>query len=216
MDRQTARSGGKAAGEPPPAARHAGVRATLKRISRSLAAGLVVIVSVLPSSRASAAENVFDVLGPELLGSSVGRLVEAPEFLCRQDDKNPDIQRCTSAPNAPWTLDGIGASAVEVLVKDGRLLQIAVYFREARFTQVLAALSTRLGDGDDWSLTIRSGMAGQLPDQIRIWETDRFALVAQQYDHKIDRASVIYGSADGMAPLLRKIRSTPRGALRDL
>jgi hypothetical protein len=159
---------------------------------------------------------VFQVLGPELLGRSVGGLFEAPEFLCRQDDKNPDIQRCTSAPNAPWTLDGIGASAVEALIRDGRAVQITVYFREARFTQVLAALSTRLGDGDDWTVTIRGGMAGQLPDQIRIWETDRFALVAQQYDRKIDRASVIYGFVDAMAPLIRKIRSTPRGALRDL
>ncbi|HTO44788.1 MAG TPA: hypothetical protein VML56_11970 [Burkholderiales bacterium] len=159
---------------------------------------------------------MFQVLGPELLGSSAGDLFDGSEFSCSQDRTDPSIQRCTSPPNAPWTLDGIGATAVEALVKDGRLVQIAVYFREARFTQLLAALSTRLGDGDDWTVTIRSGMAGQLPDQIRIWETDRFALVAQQYDRKIDRASVIYGSVDAMAPLLRKIRSTPRGALRDL
>jgi hypothetical protein len=59
-------------------------------------------------------------------------------------------------------------------------------------------------------------MAGQFEDQIRIWETDRFVLIAQQFDNKIDRSSVIYGTPRAMAPLLREIKATPRGGLRDL
>jgi hypothetical protein len=151
-----------------------------------------------------------------LLGSRVSRVLEGSEFSCRQHRTDPDIQRCTSTSSALSTLGGVSLNAVEALVKDGHLLQVTIYFPESRFTQVLAALSARFGEGGDWTVTIRSGMAGQLPDQIRIWETDRFALVAQQYDRKIDRSSVIYGSADAMAPLVRQIRSTPRGALRDL
>ena len=136
--------------------------------------------------------------------------------MCGQDRTDLDIQHCASAPHTHWTVSGVTASALEVLVKDGRLVQVTVYFPESRFPHMLLALSTWLGKGEDWTVTIRAGMAGQLPDQIRIWETDRFALVAQQYDRKIDRSSVIYGSAEAMAPLLRQIQSTPRGALRDL
>ena len=177
---------------------------------------MVVAASAWLPSAGWAAKDVLDALGPELLGSRVGRVLEGADFSCRQDRTDPDIQRCTATSSALTALGGVSASAVEVLVKDALLLQVTVYFLESRFPQVLAALSTRFGEGSDWTVSIRSGMAGQLPDQIRIWETDRFALVARQYDRKIDRSSVIYGSADAMAPLLRQIRSTPRGALRDL
>jgi len=151
-----------------------------------------------------------------MLGSSVGRVLAGSAFSCRQDRTDRETQRCTSTSSTLWTLAGTSASAVEALLKDGHLLQVTVYFPESRFARVLLALSTKLGEGRDWTVAIRSGMAGQLPDQIRIWETDRFALVAQQYDRKIDRSSVVYGSADAMAPFLRQIQSTPRGALRDL
>jgi len=165
-------------------------------------------------SGAWAAKDVLDALGPELLGTSV--VLEGSEFSCGQHRSDPEIQRCTSASRTLWTLAATSASSVEALIKDGHLMQVTVYFSESRFAQVLLTLSTRFGEGVDWTVTIRSGMAGQLPDQIRIWETDRFAVVAQQYDRKIDRSSVIYGSAAAMASLLRMIRSTPRGALRDL
>jgi len=176
----------------------------------------VVVAAALPLSWACAADDVLDALGPELLGSPVGRVLEESKFSCTQDRTEPDTQRCSSKSSALTAFGEVSASALEALIKDRRLLQVAVYFPEAQFTRVLAVLSTRFGEGHDWTVTIRSGMAGQLPDHIRIWESDRFALVAQQYDRKIDRSSVIYGSVDVMAPLLRRIRSTPRGALRDL
>jgi hypothetical protein len=176
----------------------------------------VVSASVLAPPSASAAEDVFDALGPESLGTSVDRVLAGSGFSCGQHRSDPEVKRCTSTSSTPWILAGTSASSVEALIKDAHLLQVTVHFSESRFAQVLLALSTRFGEGVDWTVTIRSGMAGQLPDQIRIWETDRFALVAQQYDRKIDRSSVIYGSAAAMAPLLRQIHSTPRGALRDL
>jgi hypothetical protein len=106
--------------------------------------------------------------------------------------------------------------AVEALFVNQRLAQVMVYFPEARFADVLPVLTARLGEGRDWSVTLRSGMAGQFPAQIRIWERDRFVLVVQQYDRKIDRSSVIYGTPAAMGPLLERIKSTPPGALRDL
>jgi hypothetical protein len=162
------------------------------------------------------AGDVFDGLAPELVGSEFTSVLEGAELACHQDRTDPDTRRCVPLPGALHTLGAVGVSAVEALFKDGRLTQVAVYIPESRFAQILPVLSARLGEGSDWSVTIRSGMAGQFLDQIRIWETDRFVLVAQQYDHKIDRSSVVYGSARAMAPLLEQIRSTPRGALRDL
>ena len=49
-----------------------------------------------------------------------------------------------------------------------------------------------------------------------MWEKDDLCLIAQQFDRKIDRSSLIYGSAEAMAPLLKQIKSTPPGAIRDL
>jgi hypothetical protein len=163
-----------------------------------------------------AAGDVFEGLGPELVGGELTSVLEGAELACQQDRADPDIRRCVPLAGALQTLGDVGVSAVEALFKDGRLAQVTVYFPESRFAQILPALSARLGEGSDWSVTIRSGMAGQFSDQIRIWETDRFVLVAQQYDHRIDRSSVVYGSASAMAPLLLQIKSTPRGGLRDL
>jgi hypothetical protein len=107
-------------------------------------------------------------------------------------------------------------NAVEALFVDQHLAQVTIYLPESRFAAVLLAFSARFGEGKNWDVVLRAGMAGQLEDQIRIWETDRFALVAQQFDGKIDRSSVIYGSPRAMAPLLRQVKSTPPGGLRDL
>jgi hypothetical protein len=167
-------------------------------------------------AEAGAAGDVFEGLAPELVGSEFTSVLEGAELACRQDRTDPDLRRCVPLPGALETLGDVGVSALEAMFKDGRLAQVTVYFPESRFEQMLPVLSARLGEGSDWSVTIRSGMAGQFSDQIRIWETDRFVLVAQQYDHRIDRSSVIYGSGREMAPLLQRIKSTPRGALRDL
>lgn len=165
---------------------------------------------------ARAAGDVFEGLAPELVGAEFTSVLEGAELACQQDRADPELRRCTPLPGALETLAGAGVSKVEALFRDGRLALITVYFPEARFAQVLPALSARLGEGSDWSVNVRSGMAGQFSDEIRIWETDRFVLVAQQYDRRIDRSSVIYGSPREMARLLRTIESTPRGGLRDL
>src|SRR5262249_11484922 len=143
VDRQTARSGGEAAGEPSPAACHAGVREALIRIWWAIAGPLVVVAAALPLSWACAADDVLDALGPELLGSPVGRVLEESKFSCTQDRTEPDMQRCTSRSSALTMSGGVSASAMEALIKDRRLLQVAVYFPEAQFTRVLAVLSTR-------------------------------------------------------------------------
>jgi hypothetical protein len=114
------------------------------------------------------------------------------------------------------TLGGVGVNAVEARFDDQRLAQVTVYLPESHFAAVLPVLYARFGEGENWDVVLRAGMAGQLEDQIRIWETDRFVLVAQQFDGKIDRSSVIYGSPRAMAPLLRQIKSTSPGGLRDL
>ena len=163
-----------------------------------------------------AAGDVFEGLAPELVGAEFTSVLEGAELACHQDLTNPQIRRCVPLPGALARLGDVGVSTVEALFKDGRLAQVAIYFPEARFAQMLPVLSARLGEGSDWSATVRSGMAGQFSDQIRIWETDRFVLVAQQFDRKIDRSSVIYGSEREMAPLLQRIKATPRGGLRDL
>ena len=162
------------------------------------------------------AEDIFDGLAPELVGTELASVLEGAELACRQDRADLKVRRCTPLPGVLGTLGGIGVNSVEARFADQHLAQVTVYLPESRFAAVLPALSARFGEGDDWNVVLRAGMAGQFEDQIRIWETDRFVLVAQQFDGKIDRSSVIYGSPHAMAPLLRQIKSTPRGGLRDL
>lgn len=181
-----------------------------------VAGTLIASCCGLLSAAAPEAQDVFGGLAPEAVGSELSSVLEGAELACRQDRADPHIRRCVPLAGALWTLGGVSLSAVEARFADRRLVQVTAYFPEARFADVLPFLSARFGEGKDWSVTLRSGMAGQFSDQIRLWETERFVLVAQQYDRKIDRSSVIYGTAREMAPLLQRIKSTTPGRLRDL
>jgi len=161
-------------------------------------------------------EDVFEGLAPERVGSELSAVLQRVELACHWDRTDAQLYRCVPAHGARWTLGQVRLSAVEALFSEQRLAQVTVYFPEQHFSEILSLVSARFGEGQDWSLTLRSGMAGQFSDQIRLWETDRFVLVAQQYDRKIDRSSLIYGTARAMASLLQRIKSTPPGALRDL
>ena len=150
------------------------------------------------------------------MDSELASVLEGAELACRQDRADPSIRRCAPLPGVLGTLGGVGLNAVEARFDDRHLAQVTVYLPESRFAAVLPVLSARFGEGKEWNVVLRAGMAGQFEDQIRIWETDRFVLIAQQFDGKIDRSSVIYGSPRAMAPLLRQIKSTPPGGVRDL
>lgn len=170
----------------------------------------------LLSAAALGAEDVFEGLAPELVGSELVSVLEGAELACRQDRADPKIRRCAPLRGLLETLGSVAVSMVEARFDDRRLAQVTIYLPESRFAAVLPVLSARFGDGKNWNVVLRAGMAGQFQDQIRIWETDRFVLIAQQFDGKIDRSSVIYGSPGAMAPLLQRIKSTPPGGLRDL
>lgn len=181
-----------------------------------LAAALIVLCWGLPCAVALGAEDILESLAPAFVGAELDSVLEGAELACRPDRADPETRRCIPLPGALQTLAGVGVSAVDAVFVERCLALVTVYFPESRFTAVLPVLSARFGEGKNWDVLLRAGMAGQLEDQIRIWETDRFVLVAQQFDGKIDRSSVIYGSARAMSPLLQRIKSTPRGGLRDL
>ena len=181
-----------------------------------MAAALIVPCCGLLPAAAAGTGDILESLAPALVGAEFDSVLEGAELACRPDRANPDARRCVALPGALQTLAGVGVSAVDALFVERHLALVTVYFPEARFADVLPVLTARLGEGRDWSVTLRSGMAGQFPGQIRIWERDRFVLVAQQYDRKIDRSSVIYGTPAAMGPLLQQIKSTPPGGLRDL
>jgi hypothetical protein len=51
--------------------------------------------------------------------------------------------------------------------------------------------------------------------EVTVWETDDQLAIARQYDVKIDRSSLIYGTPDALSALLKRTRSKLPGA-RDL
>jgi len=165
---------------------------------------------------AVADSDVFDGLDPALLGAEITTVLEGAELACRQDPKKVTVRRCTPLPGALDSLGGVPVTSVEALFEDEQLAQVTIYFPESRFADLRRSVFPRFGAGMDWSVSLRAGMAGTVKDEILLWEKEDLVVIAQQFDGKIDRSSLIYGSAKAMAPLLKQIKSSPPGGTRDL
>jgi hypothetical protein len=165
---------------------------------------------------AAADSDVFDGLGPELVGAELTTVLEGAELACRADSREGAVRRCRPLPGALDSVGGVPVTSVEAVFEDQLLAQVTVYLPESRFPGLKPLLAARLGEGTDWTVIIRSGMAGTFRDEILLWEKDDLVVIAQQFDQRIGRSSLIYGSGKVMAPLLKQIKSTPPGATRDL
>ena len=180
-----------------------------------IAVSASLLLACAAALRANAGD-LFDGLAPELAGAELSAVLEGAELACRREPGAADMRRCHPLAGSLDALGGVRLTEVEALFVDRQLAQVVAYFPERRFAEVKQLLSERLGQGQDWTVVIRAGMAGQFSDEIRIWETERFVLIAQQFDRKIDRGSVIYGTPTAMAELLQQLKSTPPGGMRDL
>jgi hypothetical protein len=180
--------------------------------------GLAVCVGVTAVALSAAvhAGDLFEGLEPELIGGELTVVLEGAELACRQDAANASLRRCQPLPGALDTLGGAKLTGVEALFVENELAQVSAYFNERDFSKVLAHLTQKLGEGQDWTVTLRGGMNMGFKDQIVIWEQNRTVALLQQFDGKIDRASLIYGSPRAMAELLKRIKATPPGGVRDL
>lgn len=174
------------------------------------------LVVALGVSLGAAAADLFDGLAPERAGAELTAVLEEAELACMRDPGVADVRRCRPLPGAMNALGRAALREVEAIFVDRQLAQVTAYVAESQFDEVRQVLSERLGAGQDWTIVIRAGMAGQFTDEIRIWETERFVLIAQQFDRKIDRSSIVYGTPQAMAELLQRARSTPPGSMRDL
>jgi hypothetical protein len=181
---------------------------------RSLAR--VVVAGVACSVLLVHGGEVFEGLGPELIGDDLTAVLEGAELACRQDSADASIRRCQPLPGALDTVGGAKVASAEALFVDDQLAQVSVYFSERDFPKVLAYATQKLGTGQDWTVTIKGGMNAGFKDQIVIWEQEDLHALLQQFDRKIDRASLIYGSPRAMAEVMKRIKATPAGGVRDL
>ena len=176
-----------------------------------------VAASILAcSAAASYAGELFEGLGPELIGSELTTVLEGAELGCKQDSADASLRRCQPLPGALDTIGGAKVTNAEALFVDKQLALVTVYFSERDFQKVLAYVAPKLGEAQEWTVTIRGGMNAGFKDQIFIWEQEHLHTVMQQFDLKIDRASLTYGSPRAMAEVLRRIKATPPGGVRDL
>src|SRR4029079_8291425 len=114
------------------------------------------------------------------------------------------------------TLGGVKVTSAEALFADDRLAMVSIYFSERWVARVRMYAIQKLGECQDWTVTLRGGMNAGFKDQIVIWEKTELHALLQQFDRKIDRASLIYGSPRAMAEALKRIKATPAGGVRDL
>jgi hypothetical protein len=177
---------------------------------------VIVVLALLGVPPGAQAGELFDGLGPALIGADLTEVLEGAELACKQDAADTSIRRCQPLPGALDTLAGAKLTGAEALFVDDRLAQVTVYFSERDFPRVQEYASRALGEGQDWTVTIKGGMNAGFKDQIRIWEQDKLAAIVQQFDRKIDRASLTYGTPAAMAETLKRIKATPAGGVRDL
>jgi hypothetical protein len=176
-------------------------------------AGAVVLLS---SAALAGAGELFEGLGPQLLGSELTAVLEGAELACKQDSADASVRRCQPLPGALDTLSGAKITSAEALFVDQELAMVTVYFSDRDFAKVAADAKAKLGEPQDWSVILRGGMNMGFKDQIFIWERDDVQAVLQQFDRKIDRASLIYGTPPAMAEVVKRIKATPPGGVRDL
>jgi hypothetical protein len=183
-------------------------------LSRTNAHALVyALCSLLPA--AALAGDVFDVLAPERIGAKLDSVLQDGRLDCRQDPNDAGGRLCEALPGNFDTLHDLPLGTVLVTLHDERLEQVTIHFAESHFARVKALLAARLGKGEDASFTVRAGMAGTFTNEVIVWETSGWVAIARQYDGKIDRSSLIYGTPDALSALLKRTRSKPPGA-RDL
>lgn len=182
-----------------------GSRARVRARLRAVACALWLWPAVLYAG------DVLDALPPERIGAKLAGVLRDVELTCRQDLDDARVQRCAPIPEGAARLGDMPLHSVEAVFRDERLEQVTIYFAESRFAGVKALVSDRLGQGQDASFSVRAGMAGTFTNEVIVWQTATLAAVLRQFDRKIDRSSLIYGSPDAVSPLLEQIRARPRG-----
>jgi hypothetical protein len=179
------------------------------------AAPMLALALMWGAGSADAGE-LFEGLGPRLIGRQLTEVLEGAELACKQDGNEASVRRCQPLPGALDTLGGANITSAEAMFVDKELELVTVYFSDRDFAKVSAYVTQQLGGGQDWSVTLRGGMNMGFKDQIFIWERDDLHAVLQQFDRKIDRASLIYGTPQAMAEVIKRIKATPPGGVRDL
>lgn len=156
--------------------------------------------------------DAWHVLGPGQIGARFEDVSRAVPLQCRDDGAT---RICTVSAD-PAAFDGVPAMRIEAVFESGRLHQVGVLLAIEHYATVLRSLGARYGTGDDRSFQAIAGMGGEFPAGVTVWRAEAVSLVLEQYAGKIDRSLLTYGSAQAMDKLLRKTRSYPRGARRDL
>jgi hypothetical protein len=174
---------------------------------------LCVVSFLLPHGTHAA--DVLDVLGPNRIGTELGAVLQGITLNCRQDPKQNSIRQCNAVPGSVDTLHSVPVAALIAIFRDEHLEQVTIHFAESRFPEVKALLSAQLGQAEDASFTVRAGMAGTFTNDVMVWESVDWVAIARQYDGKIDRSSLIYGTPDALVSLLTRTRMKLPGA-RDL
>ena len=140
---------------------------------------LLICGSCALAPPAAADSDVFDGLGPGLVGAELTAVLEGAELACHRDPKETSIRRCKPLPGVLDSLGSVPVTSVEALFEDERLAQITVYLPEPRFADLKRLLVARLGEGTDWSVVVRAGMAGTFDDDILLWEQDDLVVIAK-------------------------------------
>jgi hypothetical protein len=144
-------------------------------------------------------------------------VLEGAELKCQADKTAAqDVRLCEPIPGALDRLAGVPVTSVSARFESARLQRVTVLFNETSFAKLAPQLKSRFGAAKDWTVSIHAGMNASFKNQILLWEGERWTAVLQQYDGKINRSSLTYGTPSAMAELVQRIKATPPGASRDL
>jgi hypothetical protein len=175
---------------------------------------ILLVVALLASAAASAkAVDIWESLGPGHLGASFNEVSQQVALVCGGEAAR---QSCKVSLPAPLAFSGVQVTRTEAVFSNFMLEQVKVTLETKQYSDLLHALDTRYGAGEDRSFVAIAGMAADFVAGVFVWRTGSSTLVLEQYAGKIDHSVLTYGTNSSMTELVRKTYSYTRGARRDL
>ena len=169
---------------------------------------------VLPG--VAGAADGWELFGPDKLGTEREQIAAHIALECAPAQDAPGVTACRPASGAIPRFAGVPLERVDLLFRGDRLLKVAAHLHESHFGALEAFVVARHGAGQDCSIRFRAGMGAELLNRILLWRSTTQAMVIEQFQGKIDRSAVAYGTADAMAGMVRDKTAYPPGARRDL
>ena|GEM_PF-869433 len=176
-----------------------------------VAIGLLLLLS----SVAFAQEPSFDFKGI-LLGSDISAVERSSRFSCRST-KDPIADRiCSLKSDEKETIAGMRLHSLMLYYYAGKLETISISLDEKHFSQVIAALVEKYGQGATRTEQVQNRLGAAFENKIYSWRRNNATLQAKRYAAKLDTSEVIYRTDFALEEFARRSGTSAKEKSKDM